>query len=399
MNILLLTSMYKIVGKETLKRDTEAVHNLVKYWISKEDVHLQVIDTYLRPGHSLFKLLKRNELNDYLNDYEYQVDGVDVYLTQIQQLPLMNSLGALQNRKILKAVQHVIKDKHFEPDLIIAHNPIRYMDMIWKINSKAPRVGVLHYTDVHFTKRNPAYVQLLSQNFDRIYARSASLKREARALGITNLSEFVVSSGVPTAEVEIDRNFDFSVRPVEVLYVGKLMKRKHLDYVVKSLANLNERVAFHLSVIGTGEELETVTQLTEACGLKDQVSFLGGMPREKVYEHMSRADVFIMPSVHETLGLVYLEAMMHGCITVGTRNEGIDGIIVDGRNGFLVEPERQDSVEQVLDKIFHMSLQELQNMSGEAVKTVLYHNEEDMSRYYLEEMINVVAMHRNAMEN
>ena len=50
---------------------------------------------------------------------------------------------------------------------------------------------------------------------------------------------------------------------------------------------------------------------------------------------MQMSECFIMVSKNETFGLVYLEAMLQGCIVVASKNEGIDGIIIHGENGFL----------------------------------------------------------------
>ena len=49
---------------------------------------------------------------------------------------------------------------------------------------------------------------------------------------------------------------------------------------------------------------------------------------------MKNADIFALPSVNETFGMVYLEAMACGCITVCTENDGVAGIIKNGKNGF-----------------------------------------------------------------
>lgn len=48
-----------------------------------------------------------------------------------------------------------------------------------------------------------------------------------------------------------------------------------------------------------------------------------------------------MVSAHEAFGLVYVEAMAKGCITVATAGQGIDGVIVDGKMVFVCIPERR----------------------------------------------------------
>ena len=56
-----------------------------------------------------------------------------------------------------------------------------------------------------------------------------------------------------------------------------------------------------------------------------------------------------MPSVNEGFGIVYLEAMASGCITVGTEGEGIADLIVSGKNGFLVPPDSPDAIVSVIE--------------------------------------------------
>ena len=85
-------------------------------------------------------------------------------------------------------------------------------------------------------------------------------------------------------------------------------------------------------MIGDGKERKTLEKIDK------NVKFLGSLPHDKVLEKMRENDIFVLPSVGETFGMVYLEAMASGCITVCTKGDGVDGIIKNGENGFLVEP-------------------------------------------------------------
>ena len=110
--------------------------------------------------------------------------------------------------------------------------------------------------------------------------------------------------------------------------------------------------------------------ISNQCGINDCVIFHGRKSREEVSKYMSEADLFIMVSTNETLGLVYLEAMAQGCITVGSRGEGIDGIIVDGRNGYLVDPNNISSISDTIRSIY--------NSSQETRKTIILNAYNDM---------------------
>ncbi len=393
MNILLLTPLYKIKGRETLERNTEAIHYLIKYWNEQPNVHVRVVNTYLNPGRNIAFLFKKGELSNYKNDYEYEVDGVPVYMTEVQQIPFQSHLWKFQNQKMVRAVNRVIEKYDFQPDVVIAHFPVRYALMVDKINCSCPKIAVAHTTDTRISRQNPKFwVNKISEGFSRVYCRSRSIQRQCVELGYKNVSEFIISSGVPQADaVRTKKITALQGRKIELLYVGKLIKRKHAEYVIQALNQLKDKVNFNFNIVGVGPEDAALKQLTEKYGLTDRIHFAGSVARDKVYSYMSKADIFIMPSIEETLGLVYLEAMMHGCLTVGTENEGIDGIIEDGKNGFLVKPQSEESVLSVLEKILKLNDQEVADISAKAVETAKYYNEKDMSLRYLDEVKRIVG--------
>ena len=139
-----------------------------------------------------------------------------------------------------------------------------------------------------------------------------------------------------------------------------------------------------------GPEKQRFEELSKKYGIEGQVRFIGKLTREEVYRAMGDADIFIMPSVEETLGLVYLEAMMNGCLTVGTKGEGIDGIIEDGKNGFLVDPGSEKSVVETLQRILRLPNDEIQQISLAATETGKVFNEPDMAKRYLNKIRQLV---------
>lgn len=390
MNILILTPLYKIVGRESLERNTEVIHHFAKYWVKEPDVKVRVVNTYLNPGRNMTFLLKRGELKNYLTPYDYETDGVKVHLAEVQQIPFQSRFWHFQNQKIENAVNAVTEK--FKPDVIVAHFPVRYTGMIDRVCKGVPKIAVMHYTDLWISKKHPYQVEAISQKFNSTFTRSKSIFEECKKLGIESLTNTIVYSGVPFAESKRETDIYFSKnKPIKLLYVGKLIKRKHLDYVISAISQLKKTNKVILDVIGEGPEKDNYKSLAEKYGVSSDLRFIGTMSREQVYRYMGDADIFIMPSVEETLGLVYLEAMMNGCITVGTRGEGIDGIIEDGLNGFLVEPNSANCVYETLKKIIELSTLEAKKISKNAIETGRRFNESDMAKSYLEEIKKVVS--------
>ena len=64
---------------------------------------------------------------------------------------------------------------------------------------------------------------------------------------------------------------------------------------------------------------------------------------------MEESGFFVMASKPEGFGIVYLEAMSAGCVTVGTEGQGISDIIDHGMNGFLVPSDDPTRIAELLD--------------------------------------------------
>lgn len=72
--------------------------------------------------------------------------------------------------------------------------------------------------------------------------------------------------------------------------------------------------------------------------LSRRVRFLGRVRDDEKDSLLTHCDAFVAPSLYESFGIVFLEAMRRGKPTIGTRVGGIPEIVLDGRTGLLVEP-------------------------------------------------------------
>ncbi len=99
---------------------------------------------------------------------------------------------------------------------------------------------------------------------------------------------------------------------------------------------MQRTVAARLLFVGDGPERIPTEQRVAELGLTDRVVFLGN--QEYVEDILPLADVLLLPSLHESFGLVALEAMAVGVPVVATRNGGTGEVVVDGESGFLRDP-------------------------------------------------------------
>jgi teichuronic acid biosynthesis glycosyltransferase TuaC len=130
-----------------------------------------------------------------------------------------------------------------------------------------------------------------------------------------------------------------------VVTIGNLIPTKGHDVLLRAFAAATaELAAIRLEMVGEGLERTRLEALARELHIADRVRFLGRLSRADVGRLLRNCLLFALPSSYEGLGCVYLEAMSSGKVAIGCRGQGIEELIHQGRNGWLVDPE---SVEQL----------------------------------------------------
>lgn len=157
---------------------------------------------------------------------------------------------------------------------------------------------------------------------------------------------------------------------IKMLTIANLIEQKGFGLVFEAMKNLKFRFPqLRYFIIGQGWDRKKIEEQAAKFGLQDRVVFLGSMPHRKAMAYLKEADLFIMPSKNEALGVVYLESMSFGNITIGSQGEGIAEIINDGENGYLVDPLDPESLQKKLEFILPR-LKELQILKQKAKERV-----------------------------
>lgn len=298
MKILVVTDLYPIKEKE--KFTPKTIKNFVEGW-EKLGHEVRVI----KPNFLLNSFVRKKPF--YKSAIYGKVENINYFL------PFCGDI-----KKKIKT--------DFTPDVVIAHMP---SGVIFANKLKLPFVAAVHVSDLEVLT-NPIYsiyfkteLEKAYKNAKKIACRSEVLKNKFLKLYPEYEEKtFVCYSGI---EIEpIKRNWQPSSK-IKVLTCANLIKRKNIDLVIKECDKLD----VELRIIGDGKELRNLKKLSR------KPIFLGYLPHAKVLEEMKNADIFALPSVNETFGMVYLEAMACGCITVCRENDGISGIIKDSYNGYF----------------------------------------------------------------
>ncbi|GAA3915318.1 glycosyltransferase family 4 protein [Litoribacillus peritrichatus] len=143
----------------------------------------------------------------------------------------------------------------------------------------------------------------------------------------------------------------------KLLFVGRIIERKGLPFLLQAIPLVNEKVEVHLDIVGLGKAKEECERLAQALNIEDQVTFHGFVEDDELEQMYADADVFVLPSVvdnkgdTEGLGVVLVEALSFKTPVVASDVGGISDVIINEKTGLLVEERSAESLASAIVKI------------------------------------------------
>ena len=146
------------------------------------------------------------------------------------------------------------------------------------------------------------------------------------------------------ARIRLREKLGISDKDTVFLFLGRVGYEKNIDMLIRLLKPVMDRKKDQkFLIVGDGPEREKLTQLVKREGLSGQVLFTGMVPQEQVKDYYKIADIFINASQSETQGLTYMEALASGLPTVCLFDPCLEGVIENGKNGYLFRSEQEFS--------------------------------------------------------
>lgn len=137
---------------------------------------------------------------------------------------------------------------------------------------------------------------------------------------------------------------------LKLLYVGVVNKNKNILTTIKAIEHLRKQgMKARLTVVGRIDDYSIYDQFKNL----DYVDYVEPKPRNELIEIYRKNDIFVMPSYHESFGLVYAEAMSQGLPVIYTRGQGFDGQFADGKVGYSVDCFNSDDISKKLLQIIN----------------------------------------------
>lgn len=174
---------------------------------------------------------------------------------------------------------------------------------------------------------------------DRVFTWAEKNIRAIKAWGIRDSKITLIYQSLHLSSIPRNLNTSENASSFVVCSAGRLIKEKSFDDVLRAFSMISQEFpCAQLVLAGDGPERQRLENLSDELNISKKVIFLGHIGHHALLEKLKEASAFIFLSSYkgERLPNVVKEAMACGCICVATATEGMDELIQDGKNGFLV---------------------------------------------------------------
>jgi glycosyltransferase involved in cell wall biosynthesis len=193
---------------------------------------------------------------------------------------------------------------------------------------------------------------LIIKKVDAIVCISQYEQRKVvNAFKIPRKDTFIIPVGY-----NLSKMLKYQRRPInddykKVLYVGRIVKHKNVHKLVESLKYLENA---KLTIIGSGDYEKEVKKVIEKFNLQNRIQWKKNLSYEELLEEYCNADVFVLPSVYESFGMVVGEATLIGCPTIVANSyaltEFVDAGLAEGLSIPIDSREIAEKIKNMPDK-------------------------------------------------
>ncbi len=243
-------------------------------------------------------------------------------------------------------------------DVLHFHEPwIPFLSRQLLQRSKSVNIGTFH-SKVHESLMTRTVIKVVTPYLNSVlkylhYLTAVSDSGAEYAAGLTDQPITIIPNGI-----NLDKYQSALVpkvdQPLTILYIGRLERRKGVRYLLQAFRLLaQENSELRLQIVGDGPEREKLELLAEDLRLPN-TSFLGFVSEELKLQLLGEADLFCTPAIFgESFGIVLLEAMATGTVSVAGNNSGYADLMQGVGAMSLVNPRDIQEFARRLDTMLH----------------------------------------------
>ena len=342
MNILVIPQAYPTKRKNVtpfIRENTEQLS------LNGNDVAVLNVEMLpLKEWH----LSKEKNVSEHL---EHNIRILHTYMRYIRGAERINTLLFLKKTRLM---YELYKTKYGKPDIIISHfsQYAGYCASIISEEDNVPHICIEHAGwllkgDISSYEKNKL-IHTISHTFKMVCV--SDILREAILNIVGNTNRLVV---IPNM---IANSFVYHELVSKNEYVffsaANLYSGKRIDLLVESFCKaFSQHENVRLRIAGDGDQYNKIKLLISRNGRDNQIVLLGSLNKEQMKEEYIFCDCFVLPSEHETFGIVYREAMAIGRPIITTDHQGFFGNLWCDFYGLRIPIDNEEELINALIKM------------------------------------------------
>jgi len=256
--------------------------------------------------------------------------------------------------------------RKFNPDIIHTHGmgPMGIVALLIAKRLGKKVVGTMH-TNIqeatHYVSRFKIvqrvakriawrYLKWYFNQCDAVIAPSKYMEKECIVHGIRRV--YAISNGIDLRFLKPGKRRLWADKTV-ALYMGRIVKEKNLDVVIKAAKRVEQKIPnIRFVIVGSGPAEEYYKKIVRKQNIEPLFVFVSGVQPNEVLTFYQNADIFVFPSIFETQGLAGIEAMACGLPVAGADYLAIPEFVKNGKTGYLFNPKNvKECAEAVIKAI------------------------------------------------
>ncbi|WP_050635231.1 glycosyltransferase [Candidatus Stoquefichus sp. SB1] len=179
-----------------------------------------------------------------------------------------------------------------------------------------------------------------------------------------------------------------------VTFLGRVAPEKSIDLLIEAMYEIVQyKKNICMMIVGGGPQIEELEEMVHQYGLDQYIYFTGPKESEFVPSFYHVSDLFVSASITETQGLTFIEAMASGIPVLARYDKNLEGVIIDGRNGYFFN----DKVDLV-QKIIQLSKQSLKQLTKNALEDAKQYSSENFYQKIMKTYHKALAKHHYCYE-
>lgn len=252
--------------------------------------------------------------------------------------------------------------RQLEPELIHAHwiFPQGLIAALIGKQRGIPVVVTAHGGDA-FSLQSMIFAKIKRWTLRNVSAWTSNTLATSQAVGYNLPVPEIIPMGIDCQRFHSAIPFKKAGDKRILLFVGRLVAKKGVRDLISAYALISDslREKTELWIIGDGVERKSLEAQAKRQNVHDKIVFFGRMPNEKLPDYYAASDIFVAPSIIDTLGdtegqgIILLEALACGTAVITTRTGGIGEIIEHEKNGLLVDPNNPADLKKAIERLLN----------------------------------------------